>query len=169
MGGGGGGHAWKALSFDGGRGWHLCDPCWAAGAVGGSFTRSFTKCWWCTPPQCFVERHLPENPSDQLLDRPVSKAEWRKLPDTAWTPTTFGSTNDGDEVLSPSTGTLRRGQAAEFRIFLAESSPSTLRLCENGAWGNESAETLRASRVQGGYVHSITFSPRSTGEVTLYK
>ena len=77
--------------------------------------------------------------------------------------------NDGDEVLSPLTGTLRRGQAAEFRIFLAESSPSTLRLCENGAWGNTSAETLRASRVQGGYVHSITFSPRSTGEVTLYK
>ena len=184
------GHGWNALSFDGSRTWHLCDVCWAAGscksggsgatlgrqnstdtlarASSGGFTRRFAKKWWCTAPEHFVEHHLPQDRGDQLLERPVSKLEWTKMKDTAWTPTIFTSMNDGDEVLAPSYGVIRRGERVEFRIFLAEESPSTLRL-KHGAWGNKSAETLRASPVQGGYVHSITFCPQSAGEVTLNK
>jgi hypothetical protein len=184
------GHGWNALSFDGSRSWHLCDVCWAAGSTSGgsgatlsrqtstdtlarasssAFTRRFTKKWWCTAPQHFVERHLPEDRGDQLLERPVSKADWARMRDTAWTPTTFTAMNDGDEVLAPSTGVLRRGQRVEFRIFLAEDSPSTLRLCWNNSWGDEAAETLRSQRGRGGYVHSLTVQARSSGAVTVHK
>jgi transglutaminase-like putative cysteine protease len=184
------GHGWNALSFDGSRSWHLCDVCWAAGSTSGgsgatlsrqtstdtlarasssAFTRRFTKKWWCTAPQHFVERHLPKDRGDQLLERPVSKADWARMRDTAWTPTTFTAMNDGDEVLAPSTGVLRRGQRVEFRIFLAEDSPSTLRLCWNNSWGDEAAETLRSQRGRGGYVHSLTVQARSSGTVTVHK
>ena len=186
------GHGWNALSFDGGRSWHLCDVCWAAGSVGvrsggegsdmlvrmgsdGStlgransgrvFSRSFDKKWWCTAPRYFVELHLPEDRGDQLLERPVSEADWMTMRETAWTPTTFAAMNDGDEVLAPFTGVLRSGQRVEFRIFLAEDSPSILKL----QWGEEWGETLRSQRGRGGYVHSITVQARSSGTVNVNK
>jgi hypothetical protein len=187
------GHGWNALSFDGSRSWHLCDVCWAAGSTSGGFgatlsrqtstdtlarassrgfTRRFTKKWWCTAPRHFVERHLPEDRGDQLLERPVSKADWARMRDTAWTPTTFTAMNDGDEVLAPSTGVLRRGQRVEFRIFLAEDSPSALRLQWNDEsmppFGTTGADALRAQRGRGGYVHSVTVQARS-GRVGVYK
>jgi nucleoredoxin len=159
------GHAWNALSFDGERGWHLCDACWAAGGVGGdTFTRSWTKYWWCTPPQYFIELHLPEDPNHQLLDRPVSETEWVRMKETQWMPTIFSGV-DGVDFLSPSTGTLQRGQRVEFRIFLAEDSPSILKL----QWGEELGETLRSQRDRGGYVHSITVQARNSGTVNVIK
>ena len=165
------GHAWNALSFDGGRGWHLCDPCWAAGACNSTFTRCFDKKWWCSPPQHFLETHLPNKSADQLLDRPVSKAEWRSLPDTAWTPKTFGGMNDGDEVLSPSTGTLRRGQTETFKIFIKEDRAALLYL----QWGHEQLpykgqeeqHKMSSKRVNGGYEHSETGQVRGTKVTVL--
>eukprot|EP01043_Picozoa_sp_COSAG02_P043308 COSAG02_NODE_3761_length_6272_cov_5.833468_4_plen_915_part_00 len=187
-------HGWNALSFDGSKSWHLCDVCWAAGSCtsGGSgatlsrqtstdtlarassrgFTRRFAKEWWCTAPRHFVERHLPEDPGDQMLERPVSKANWMRMRDTTWTPTTFATMNDSDEVLAPSTGVLRRGQRVEFRIFLAEDTPSALRLQWNDEsmprFGTTDADALRAERERGGYVHSVTVQARS-GRVGVYK
>jgi hypothetical protein len=172
------GHGWNALSFDGGKSWHLCDVCWAAGSVGVAsagvesaalFSHCFTKKWWCTAPRHFVERHLPEDRGDQLLEQPASKAEWARMRDTAWTPTTFTTMNDGDEVLAPFTGVLRSGQRVEFRIFLVEDSPSTLRLQWNNSWGDKAAETLRSQRGRGGYVHSLTVQARSSGTATVHK
>ncbi len=183
------GHAWNALSFDDGRTWHLCDVCWAAGggkaassseisgtdtltrtntltrASSGSFTRRFTKQWWCTAPEHFVEQHLPKSPSDQLLERPYSKSQWERMEYTQWTPTTFGAMNDGDEVLEPSGGILRTGQMVEFRIFLNEDTPSTLKLTWGGEWG----ETLDSRRVRGGHMHSITAKVRGSGKVRVNK
>ena len=136
------------------------------------FSRSFDKKWWCTAPQHFVQLHLPEDRGDQLLERPMSEADWTTMRETAWTPTTFAAMNDGDEVLAPSTGVLRRGQRVEFRIFLAEDSPSALRLQWNDEsmppFGTTDADALRAQRGRGGYVHSVTVQARS-GRVGVYK
>jgi hypothetical protein len=185
------GHGWNALSFDGSRTWHLCDVCWASGscksggsgatlgrqnstdtlarASSGGFTRRFANKWWCTAPEHFIERHLPQDRCDQLLERPISISEWTKTRDTAWTPDTFTSMNDGDEVLAPSHGVIRRGQRVEFRIFLAEESASTLRLCWNSSWGDEATETLRSTISLGGHTHSLVAQARSFGQVTICK
>ena len=162
------GHAWNALSFDRGRTWHLCDPCWAAGGTGArTFTRRFDKVWWCTSPEHFIEGHLPEQASDQMLDVPLTTQQWLRLRFTAWAPTTFSSMNDGDEVLSPSNGTLQSGQSVTFKLFLNERSASTLRLQWFGEWG----ATMRSERVSGGYVHSISARvPRGqSGKVKVFK
>ena len=152
-----GGHSWNAIRINGE--WKLCDVCWAAGAVstGGRWTKRFDKTWWCTAPQHFVEKHLPEDPKWQLLDRSLSKEEWkRRRLSTKWAPTTFAGMNDGDEVLSPPEGVVRSGRMVEFSIFLKEQSPSTLRLQWDKSWG----ETLKPTRRSGGYVHRI----RTSGE-----
>ena len=123
-----------------------------ARASSGSFSRRFAKQWWCTAPKHFVERQLPGHSTDQLLEQPVSKSQWERMVDSQWAPTTFLGMNDGDEILAPCGGIMRKGQTAEFRILLNEDTPSTLKLKWGGDWG----ETLRSQRVQRGHEHSIT-------------
>ena len=74
-------HAWNAVKADGR--WILLDTTWGAGAVSGesrSFVRSFQEHYFQTDPKEMIYAHLPEDPKWQLLDKPVSRAKFAKLP-----------------------------------------------------------------------------------------
>jgi hypothetical protein len=72
-------HAWNAVEIDGR--WHLMDPTWGAGYLDGAmqFVRRFQEHYFLTKPEEFVFDHLPENPSWQLLERPLSAAQYADL------------------------------------------------------------------------------------------
>jgi len=72
-------HAWNAVQIDGQ--WRLMDPTWGAGYLDESmtFVRQFQEHYFLTKPQEFVFDHLPENQSWQLLDRPLTAAEYADL------------------------------------------------------------------------------------------
>ncbi|MBC8179779.1 hypothetical protein H8E88_01530 [candidate division KSB1 bacterium] len=72
-------HAWNAIKINGL--WHLLDCTWGAGYVDsqGRFVRRFEEHYFFTPPEEFIYNHFPENSRWQLLEQPISKAEYEKL------------------------------------------------------------------------------------------
>jgi transglutaminase/protease-like cytokinesis protein 3 len=77
---GGGPHAWNVLRLGGGA-WYLCDPTWAAGhrSGAGDFVSCLDLQWWCTKPEVFIRTHLPDAVKWQLLEKPISKADFDKF------------------------------------------------------------------------------------------
>lgn len=73
-------HAWNAVKIDGQ--WHLLDVTWAAGVVGPDhqFYPSFNAHYFLTPPARMVLDHYPEDPQWLLLDRPISREEYDRMP-----------------------------------------------------------------------------------------
>ncbi len=72
-------HAWNAVKINGS--WFLMDPTWGAGYLGqdGKYHRWFDDHCFMTPPDQFIYDHLPEQESWQLLDRPLSQAQFEDL------------------------------------------------------------------------------------------
>ncbi|MBN1699346.1 MAG: hypothetical protein JW881_17635 [Spirochaetales bacterium] len=72
-------HAWNAVLLEGG--WYLVDCTWDAGYVSDTkFTRSYDTGYFCTPPDGFLHSHFPQNPVWQLIDKPLSFAEFHNRP-----------------------------------------------------------------------------------------
>lgn len=72
-------HAWNVVKI-GGQ-WRLMDPTWGAGYLDESvrFVRRFQEHYFLTKPEEFVIDHLPEDPRWQLLDRPLTPAQYADL------------------------------------------------------------------------------------------
>lgn len=72
-------HAWNAVKIDGQ--WQLVDSTWGAGHLDPEegFVQRFEEFYFLTPPEDLVWTHLPEDPSWQLLDAPLSKEEFERL------------------------------------------------------------------------------------------
>jgi hypothetical protein len=72
-------HAWNAVRIDGR--WQLMDPTWGAGYLDNRmrFVRFFQEHYFLTDPGAFVFDHFPEDPHWQLLERPLSAADYRNL------------------------------------------------------------------------------------------
>ncbi len=72
-------HAWNAVRIDGE--WRLMDPTWGAGHLNEQmlFTRSFLEHYFLTEPEAFVFDHLPQDQRWQLLEQPISAAEYADL------------------------------------------------------------------------------------------
>lgn len=72
-------HAWNAVKINGS--WRLMDPTWGAGYLGrdGKYHRWFDDHYFMTPPDQFIFDHLPEEEGWQLLDRPLSQAQFEDL------------------------------------------------------------------------------------------
>jgi hypothetical protein len=72
-------HAWNAVRIDGK--WRLMDPTWGAGYLDESlsFVRRFQDHYFLTKPEEFVFDHLPERSSWQLLERPLTAAQYADL------------------------------------------------------------------------------------------
>jgi hypothetical protein len=72
-------HAWNAVRIDGQ--WRLMDATWGAGYLDErlQFVRRFQEHYFLTAPDAFVFDHLPQDPQWQLLDRPISAAEYADL------------------------------------------------------------------------------------------
>lgn len=70
-----GGHAWNAVRLGGE--WKLLDCTWGAGYVkGNDFYRSPTEYYFLTEPKVMASTHHPEDSQWQLLESPISKAEF---------------------------------------------------------------------------------------------
>ena len=72
-------HAWNAVRIDGR--WRLMDATWGAGYLDErtQFVRRFQEHYFLTAPDAFVFDHLPHDPQWQLLERPISAAEYENL------------------------------------------------------------------------------------------
>jgi len=72
-------HAWNAVRIDGE--WHLFDATWGAGYVNGrDFIRRYREFYFDTPPEEFIFTHYPEDTSFQVLNNPVSRRDFFRLP-----------------------------------------------------------------------------------------
>ena len=72
-------HAWNAVKIDGR--WRLVDSTWGAGHIDEveEFVRQFDDYYFLTPPEEFIYTHLPDDSRWQLLERPLSKEEYKDL------------------------------------------------------------------------------------------
>ena len=72
-------HAWNSVQIDGQ--WRLMDPTWGAGYLDEQmqFVRRFEPHYFLTSPDAFVVDHLPQDPSWQLLARPITSEQYAKL------------------------------------------------------------------------------------------
>jgi hypothetical protein len=74
-------HAWNTVKIDGR--WRLLDSTWGAGAIGRDrrFEPRFTDFYFFTPPHYFIFNHYPDDPTWQLLPKPVSMATYAAIPE----------------------------------------------------------------------------------------
>ncbi|MFN8606808.1 MAG: transglutaminase domain-containing protein [Vulcanimicrobiota bacterium] len=71
-------HAWNVVKLDGQ--WQLVDCTWGAGYVNNEeFHRSFTDFYFCADPKEFLTSHFPDDSKWQLVESPVSRAEFDGL------------------------------------------------------------------------------------------
>jgi hypothetical protein len=72
-------HAWLALRID--NRWRLVDPTWASGfVVNGKFERKFSWDYLFIDPNELIFSHFPEENEWQLLQRPMRRSEFERLP-----------------------------------------------------------------------------------------
>ena len=74
-------HAWNVVFIE--NKWQLIDATWGSGYVSYKdgrlqFTRQLKMEYFLSPPEKFIEKHLPANPMWQLLDYPVSMSDYIK-------------------------------------------------------------------------------------------
>ncbi|MBX3226830.1 MAG: hypothetical protein KF837_05935 [Labilithrix sp.] len=73
------GHAWNAAKIDGA--WYLIDATWDAGPVSeGKFEKQYSTEYLFTPPEQFIVSHFPDDAKWQLLEEPLSRAEFFRRP-----------------------------------------------------------------------------------------
>lgn len=72
-------HAWNAVNIE--NAWYLVDCTWDAGHLKGrSFQADYGTDYLFLKPEYFVYEHFPEDPRQQLLEKPVSAAGFSGLP-----------------------------------------------------------------------------------------
>jgi len=73
-------HSWICVMTDGRE--ILLDPTWGAGyMVGGKFAKNTDPMeWFDVQPEWFVFTHLPNNDKNQLIDTPITRKQFDKLP-----------------------------------------------------------------------------------------
>ncbi len=74
-------HAWIAAKIEGE--WQLIDPTWGAGFIPSDsreFVRNFTEHYFLANPEVLMYTHFPNEERWQLLENPLSEAEYLNLP-----------------------------------------------------------------------------------------
>ena len=73
-------HSWVMAEKAPGR-WMLCDPTWDTGGRNekNEYTRP-TWVWYDCPPEVMIYTHRPDDKRFQLLDKPLSRKEYKALP-----------------------------------------------------------------------------------------
>jgi len=72
-------HAWNMVTIYGEK--YLIDSTWNAGSLNGtSFRASYKTAYLFASPVVFIHKHFPSYSEDQLLDKPLSSAEFLALP-----------------------------------------------------------------------------------------
>ncbi|MHB9294581.1 putative Cell division coordinator CpoB [Pillotina sp. SPG140] len=74
-------HAWNKVKINGT--WYLIDSTWDAGHLDGrQYVADYSTGYLFLEPDKFVYTHFPTNPAEQLLAKPLSAAEFSRLPKT---------------------------------------------------------------------------------------
>lgn len=72
-------HAWNAVKlYDK---WYLLDVTWATSYFDDKkkkIIKSYNELYYLTPPEIFAKKHFPKDKKWQLLDKPMSKSEFKK-------------------------------------------------------------------------------------------
>ena len=72
-------HAWVKVNTE--KGWILIDPCWGAGELfDDHFVFEYKAFWFDADPRLMIFTHFPHNGADQLLKKPVTLKQYRRLP-----------------------------------------------------------------------------------------
>lgn len=72
-------HAWNAVKLEGK--WYLIDATWDAGSVDSDgFTADYKTDYLLTPPEIFGVTHFPDAEAWQLLDAPISRGTFTRMP-----------------------------------------------------------------------------------------
>ena len=174
------GHAWNAVKVDDGR-WALVDATWGAGYVNNKkFTRKLSEFWFDTSPEFFVFTHLPKEENWQLLDKPVTRDEFLRMPPlspelVAWGfnpdatlsyfintrgasfPEQFSIDLDWKINSMPVSNELKVGGSYEFEFILPQDNELAI-VSNNRDWIHFVQEDNR---------HSVIFTPKSRGQAVL--
>ena len=176
-----GGHAWNAVKLDDGR-WALVDATWGAGYVNNKkFTRKLDDHWFDPAPEIFIFTHLPKEDNWQLLDRPVARDDFLRIPPlspqlVAWGfnpeatlsyfintggasfPEQFSIDLDWNINMMPVSNELKVGNDYNFEFILQQDNEIAL-VYNNRNWVHFEKDGNR---------HSATFTPKSRGQAVLY-
>ena len=72
-------HAWNAVGIQ--KRWHLVDVTWDAGHIEGKmYHKQYGTAYLFAEPQPFLHTHFPTEAKWQLLERPITAAEFAALP-----------------------------------------------------------------------------------------
>ena len=75
-----GGHAWNVVTADDGRR-VIVDATWGAGHVRNRiFTRKLSVHWFDPSPEIFIFTHFPKEENWQLLEKPVTREKFLRMP-----------------------------------------------------------------------------------------
>jgi transglutaminase/protease-like cytokinesis protein 3 len=109
-------HAWNAAKIDGQ--WTLIDVTWDAGHLeGGVFAKRYRTDYLFTPPQLFGVTHFPDLAKWQLLETPLSRAEFFRRPVLA--PAFFTHRLD---LVTPDRSQVAAGAAVDVRVSNPENA-----------------------------------------------
>jgi hypothetical protein len=161
-------HAWNAIRIDGT--WKLFDVTWGQGhgvTEGGQLKsiNEFDEFWFATDPYAFIFTHLPEEPKWQLIENPISKRYFERLPyiQSSFFAMGFDGKTVFEQILNrtfkgfpevysvaasvraismPYNGTLTAGETIQF--IIESSGAQRIALINNGNWifFNKSANTF---------------------------
>jgi transglutaminase-like putative cysteine protease len=174
-----GGHAWNAFKSDDGK-WIFLDATWGAGYVQNrKFTKQLTDYWFNPAPAVYVFTHFPEDKQWQLLDKPIGRDDFLKIPPVS--PKFINWGFDADALLSfflsnkhsgfpdfytinvdwkvikmPVSAELKRGTTYEFVFEMSETEEVVIFL-------NNDHFTAEKS----GNRHTIKFTPDKKGTVMV--
>jgi hypothetical protein len=175
-----GGHAWNAVKMDNGR-WMIVDATWGAGHVRNrKFTRKLSAHWFDPDPEIFIFTHFPKDDKWQLLNKPVTRdgflrmpplspelVSWGFNPDAAFAyftkainasfPEMFAIDVTWKISMMPVCSELKVGKLYDFEFVLPRNEEVAI-ICNNTDW-------VRFK--QNGNRFSVTFTPESKGQAIL--
>ena len=101
-------HEWNAVKINGN--WCLLDATWDIDNLDSYDNPNDNYYYLCTPPQCFVRDHLPENQTEQFLDTPLDLDQFHNL---VWTNGRFCSYNNLEIIEDKS---IYKGCSGKFTV-----------------------------------------------------
>lgn len=155
-------HAWNAARIDGS--WYLIDATWNAGhPKDGAFEKEYKTEYLFTPPEQFVLTHFPDEAKWQLLDRPVSRADFFRRP--VVTPA-FAA--HGLSLVTPDRSQVSAGGSLDLVVDNPRSAFLIVGFEPHGA-PQEGRTTRCTSSAQGGQVRArCDFPAKGTYDVHLF-
>jgi len=152
------GHAWNAAKINGA--WYLIDATWNSGYVDSSgFTKHYKTDYLFPPPHVMVISHFPDDPSWQLLPRPLSRGEFLRQP--MLRPQFFA---DGLKLVFP---TRSQTDVQGNALLQIENPRQKWLMASYRTKASAQAQNCLAQPIQGNQI-SCTFPGTGTYEVSLF-